>query len=166
MSQLEITSRFVTQVSVADYTDLSLVVPDLQPTDTAGIIADLSHRLQRHGCISDVLSLYHAALNKELMECSAQECGIAFPHARLSAIKRLQFALGRAVRPVQWGGRGATPVRLVFLIAVPATDAAQYLHLLASIARLGQRPDIIGDLLDAATPSAMLAQLSRMPIRQ
>jgi mannitol/fructose-specific phosphotransferase system IIA component (Ntr-type) len=166
MSQLEITSKLVTQASLADYTDLSLVVPDLQPTDTAGIIADLSHRLQRHGCISDVLSLYHAALNKELMECSAQECGIAFPHARLSAIKNLQFALGRTARPVQWGGRGAAQVRLVFLLAVPATDAANYLHLLASIARLGQRQDVIEHLIAAPTPSALLSQLATIPIRQ
>jgi len=40
-------------------------------------------------------------------------------------------------------------VQLVFLLAVPATDAADYLHLLASLARLGQEPERLAQLRNA-----------------
>ncbi len=165
MLPLEVTSRLVTQVSLAEYTNHSLIIPRLRATDTPGVIAELSHVLQQNGCVPDVLPLYHAALNKELTQSTAQECGIAFPHARLSAIKSLTFAIGCASRPIVWGGNGSPRIQIVFLIAVPATDAANCLHLLASMARLGQRPDIIERMLETRTASNILSLLSTIPVR-
>jgi mannitol/fructose-specific phosphotransferase system IIA component (Ntr-type) len=154
------------QVSLADFCRPGLVVPELRERDTAGIIGELSQTLQRHGCVADVLPFYHAALNQELMANSAQACGIAFPHARLAAVKQLQFALGRTPEPVIWGAKGSWPVQLIFLLAVPATDAACYLHLLASLARLGQQPDLLAEMRAAPCAEAMVAVLERIRLRQ
>jgi mannitol/fructose-specific phosphotransferase system IIA component (Ntr-type) len=150
---------------LADYTRRELLLPDLQEQDAAGIISELSQVLQQHGCVPDVLPFYHAALNQELMSNSALECGIAFPHARLSGVKQLQFALGRTGEPIIWGPKGSLPVRLVFLLAVPATDAANYLHLLASLARLGQQPHFLTALREAGDREALLGVLERIGLR-
>ena len=140
---LDVTLNVVAPVSLSDFTRPSLIVPQLKEHDTAGIIGELSQVLQRDACVLDVLPFYQGALNRELMDNSALPFGIAVPHARLSGVKQLQFALGRAAEPVVWGGKGSWPVQLVFLLAVPTTDAASYLHVLASLARLGQQPDTI-----------------------
>ena len=153
-------------VSLADCTRAALIVPRLRQGDTAGIISELSQVLQQQGCLPDVLPFYHAALNQELLANSALECGLAFPHARLNGVKQLQFALGRAREPLIWGAKGAWPVQIVFLLAVPATDAAGYLHLLASLAWLGQQPDLLRELRAAADAAAMLAVLERIKIRR
>jgi mannitol/fructose-specific phosphotransferase system IIA component (Ntr-type) len=113
-----------------------------------------------------VLPLYHTALNQELLANSAQECGIAFPHARLGTVKQLQFALGRAHEPVIWGAKGSWRVEFVFLLAVPATDAACYLHLLASLARLGQQPELLAELRAAENADGILAVLDKIRMRQ
>ena len=152
-------------VSLADYTRPSLLLPELRERDAAGIISELSHLLQRQGIVPDVLPFYHAAVNQELMANSALECGLAFPHARLAGIRHLQFALGRAPQPVIWGAKGSWPVQLVFLLAVPATDAASYLHLLASLARLGQKPGLLTELRAAGNPEAMLSVLEKIRLR-
>src|SRR5512135_3435361 len=125
---VEVTSSVATPATLADFTRCSLIVPALWQDDPAGIIGELSQFLQREGTVPDVLSFYHAALNQELMNNSAVEAGVAFPHARLGGIRQLRFSLGRAPQPIPWGPKGSPPVRLVFLIAVPATDAAGYLH--------------------------------------
>ena len=151
--------------SLADYTHASLVLPELREQDTAGIIGELSQVLQRQGCVPDVLPFYHAALNQELMSNSALECGLALPHARLSGVKQLRFALGRALRPVNWA-KSSWPIRLVFLLAVPATDAAAYLHLLASLSRLGQQPNLVAELASAQNALSMLDVLGRVRLRQ
>jgi PTS system fructose-specific IIC component len=153
-------------VTLAGYTRPGLIVPRLRQCDTAGIINELSQVLQREGRVTDVLPFYHTALNQELMANSAVECGMAFPHARLNGVKQLQFALGRAPGPVIWGAKGSWPVHLVFLLAVPATDAANYLHLLASLARLGQQPDLLAELRSAENADAILAVLERIKVRQ
>ena len=153
-------------VTLAGYTLPGLIVPRLRERDTAGIINELSQVLQRRGCVSDVLPFYHAALNQELMANSALDCGIAFPHARLNGVKQLQFALGRTPEPIIWGAKGSWPVQLVFLLAVPATDAANYLHLLASLARLGQQPNLLTELRTAENAEAILAVLERIRMRR
>ncbi len=152
--------------TLASYTRPALIVPRLRERDTAGIINELSQVLQREGCVSDVLPFYQAALNQELLASSALDCGIAFPHARLSAVRHLQFALGRAPEPLIWGAKGSWPVQFIFLLAVPATDAANYLHLLASLARLGQQPSLLAELRAAETPESILAVLDRIRMRQ
>jgi mannitol/fructose-specific phosphotransferase system IIA component (Ntr-type) len=57
-------------------------------------------------------------------------------------------------------------VQIVFLLAVPATDAAGYLHLLASLARLGQQPELLAQLRAAEDAEAILAVLQKIRMRQ
>ncbi len=162
----DLTLHPVAPSTLAEYTRAALIVPHLRERDTAGIISELTQVLQREGCVSDMLPFYHAALNQELLSNSALECGVALPHARLSGVRQLQFAFGRAPQPLSWGGKGFSPVQLIFLLAVPATDAAGYLHLLASLARLGRQPALLAQLREAETPEAVLAVLEQVRIRQ
>jgi mannitol/fructose-specific phosphotransferase system IIA component (Ntr-type) len=158
----EATTNIAAPVSLADHTCLELIVPQLRERDTAGIISELSHILQRQGGVPDVLPFYQAALNQELLANSALDTGLALPHARLSGVKRLQFAFGRTPHPVVWGGRSSWPVQVIFLLAVPATDVAGYLHLLATLARLGQQPQLLAQLRLADPAEAILAVLERI----
>jgi mannitol/fructose-specific phosphotransferase system IIA component (Ntr-type) len=161
----EATITVAAPVSLADYTRPALIVPRLRERDTAGIISELSQALQREGSVPDVLPFYQAALNQESLANSALESGLALPHARLSIVKHLQFAFGRASEPIVWGGKNSWPVQLVFLLAVPATDAAGYLHLLASLARLGQQPEILAQLREADDAKSILALLQQVRLR-
>jgi PTS system fructose-specific IIC component len=143
-----------------------LLAPELRERDTAGVISEMSQILQREGFLADVLPFYQAALNQEMLSNSALECGIALPHARRGGVRQLQFALGRVPEPVSWGTKGSARVQLIFLLAVPATDAACYLQLLASFARLGQQPALLAELRAAADPAAMMAALEKVKVRQ
>jgi mannitol/fructose-specific phosphotransferase system IIA component (Ntr-type) len=160
------TTNVAAPISLVDYTRPALIVPRLREGDTAGIIGELSQALQREGCVPDVLPFYQAALNQELLANSALDCGLAFPHSRLGGIKRLQFAFGRTREPVVWGAKSAWPVQFIFLLAVPATDAAGYLQLLASLARLGQQPEQLAGLRSAESPETILAALEKIRLRQ
>ena len=162
MPPFDVMPRTAGTLTLADYTHLGLIIPQLTERDTAGIIGELSQALQRQGCLPDLLPFYHAALNRELLSNSALPCGIAFPHARLGGIKQIQFALGRTPHPVIWGSKNSWPVQMVFLLAVPATDAAQYLHLLAALARLGQQEDRLAELRAASTPDRIFAVLEKV----
>jgi len=159
------TTRAIAEGSLADFTRRELIVLRLQDRDAAGIIGELSRVLREQDCVPDVLPFYQAALNQELLSNSANGFGIAVAHARLGGVKHLQFALGRAARPVVWGTKGSWPVQLVFLLAVPATDAASYLHLLSSLARLGRNPETLAELLAASDASTVLAVLRKIKLQ-
>ncbi len=163
---LDLTLDIAAPVSLADHTRPALIVPQLRARDIAGIVNELSQALHREGCVPDVLPFYHAALNQELLANSALECGIAFPHARLGGIKELRFAFGRAPQPVMWGPKGSWPAQFIFLLAVPATDAAGYLHLLSSLARLGGQDSLLEELRTARDGVSILAVLKGIKLRQ
>ena len=162
---LEATLNSVNCATLADFTRPSLVVAELRERDTAGIISELSHVLQRAGCVPDVLPFYHSALNQELLVNSALQCGLAFPHARLSGVKQVHFAFGRVPQPVPWGAKGSWPVQCIFLLAVPATDATTYLQLLASLARLGQQNGTVERLRHAENAEDLLAIFEQVRLR-
>ena len=124
---------------LAEFTHRELIVPRLQQRDLPGILGELVRVLHRQGVLTDPLPFYHAALNRECLSPSISLHGIAFPHARSPDVHSLMFALGRAVPPVPWNNATA-PVGLVFLMAVPATESAPYLQLLAALSRLSQQP--------------------------
>ena len=163
---LDATISVAAPATLGEYTRRALIVPELRERDTAGIIGELSQVLQREGCVADVLPFYHTALNQELLSSSGLECGLAFPHARMGGVKQLMFALGRAPEPVAWGAKDSWRVQLVFLLAVPATDAACYLNLLATLSRLGRQPAVLDELRAARDADAILAVLERTRLRQ
>lgn len=145
--------------SIADYTRPELIIPRLRGTDPAGIIEELSHKLHAFEIIGDRLSFYHAVLNHDVLTNSALATGISIPHARGAQVRRLAFAVGRTSAPVVWGIKGSRLVDHVFLIAVPATDALEYLALLSNIANFGRRPELLAKLRSAGDAGSIFELL-------
>src|SRR5216117_3831018 len=127
-----------TAMTLADFTSAGLIIPHLRGQDVATVVQELSQAMQRERRVPDLLPFYHAALNREFLVSTDMEAGMAFPHARLSGLKELSFALGRSDEPLAWATKTGCPVRLVFLMAIPATDSTQYLLLISGLARLAK----------------------------
>jgi mannitol/fructose-specific phosphotransferase system IIA component (Ntr-type) len=151
--------------SLATFTSSALMVPELRGADVTAILAELSEALQREARIPELLPFYHAVLNREYLSSTTMNDGFAFPHARLHGLKTLGFALGRSPKPIFWGGRHSAPVRLVFLSAVPATEATAYLGYIAALSRLSREPHQIASLLAAPDAEAMLSILQQIKLR-
>ena len=64
-----------------------------------------------------------------------------------------------------WSTKASGAVRLVFLMAVPATDATQYLRLISGLARLAQTPRLVQQLHAAQTAAQVLAVLQQVELR-
>ena len=152
-------------VSIADYTRPELIVPRLRECDPAGIIEELSQRLRAGGIIGDVLSFYQAVVNHEFLSNSALPAGIATPHARSAQVGRLTLAIGRVSEPVIWGVGESLSIQYVFLLAVPPTDASNYLSLLSGIASFGSRPEMLAKLRTAADARCIFDLLKEIKVR-
>lgn len=152
-------------MTLGDFTSPGLMVPQLRGQDAASVIQELSQVLQQEKRIPDMLPFYHTALNREFMVGTDMEAGMAFPHARLPALKEVSFALGRSDAPLAWGVSQAGSVRLVFLLAVPATDATQYLLLISGLARLAKDPRLVEKLHAARDAGQLMAVLKQIELR-
>jgi mannitol/fructose-specific phosphotransferase system IIA component (Ntr-type) len=150
---------------LSDFTRPALIVPELRERDTAGVVKELSQVLQQQGCVPDVLAFYHAALNHEFLVNSATDCGIAFPHARLNGVVQSSFAFGRSREAFTWGSSSSSPVQFIFLLAVPATDAAGFLQLLSALARLGQDDHLLAGLRAQETAEGLFEFFKQIKVR-
>src|SRR5439155_21320647 len=92
--------------------------------------------------------------------------GIAFPHARIQGLSQACFAVGRKLEAMQWGSTEGAAVRLVFLSAVPATDASEYLRLLSGLTRLSKQPDLVERLHNATDSEEIMAVLKQVKLRE
>jgi mannitol/fructose-specific phosphotransferase system IIA component (Ntr-type) len=128
-------------------------------------VKELSQLLHQEACVPDVLAFYHAALNHEFLVNSAMECGLALPHARLHGVVNSTFAYGQAREPFTWGTRPSSQVRHVFLLAVPATDAAGFLQLLSALARLGREAQLLEQLSLGGTAEAIFEFFNQIKVR-
>jgi mannitol/fructose-specific phosphotransferase system IIA component (Ntr-type) len=152
-------------MTLADFTSPGLIVPHLRGQDAASVIQELSQALQREQRIPDLLPFYHAALNREFMVSTDMEAGMAFPHARMPGLQEVSFSLGRSDEPLHWGTRTATEVRLVFLLAVPATDSTQYLLLISGLARLARDERLVERLHAARDTFEIIEVLKQIELR-
>ena len=151
--------------TVADYTDPSLLQPLLRCRDAAAVAAELCSTLHRLGRVNDLLPFYHAVISHEAVSSTVISPGWALPHARIADLPALSFALGRTAEPLAWFD--GQPVNTIFLFAVPESDAAAYLRLIAGLARLGQDRWRLSRLVEAPDSQAMFEVLReiRLPGR-
>ena len=152
-------------MTLADFTSPGLIIPHLRGQDATSVIQELSQALQHEKRITDLLPFYHAALNREFMVSTDMEAGMACPHARLPALKEVSFALGRSNEPRGWGAKVSGSVRLVFLLAVPATDSTQYLLLTSGLARFAKDTRLVERLHAAPDTFQMVEVLKQVELR-
>lgn len=150
--------------TLAEFSGLELIVPELQSHDAAGAVGELCSRLRRDGRVDDSRTLYEAVIRRELLASTACAPGWALPHARLAGLPSFSFALGRSPQPLAWFG-ATHPVRLVFLFAVPEAAAPTYLALVAALARLSQDSARVRQLLEAPNRESLLQLLNTVELR-
>jgi len=79
--------------------------------------------------------LTNAVIQREKIGSTGIGNGIAIPHTRSMVVKHLMVAIGRPIKPIDFGALDKEPVRLVFLlVAPPYASKREYLILLGKIA--------------------------------
>src|SRR4051812_34140085 len=151
-------------MTLADFTAPGLIVSHLAGRDAPSVLHELSQALRREGRIPEVAPLYDTALKRERLVSTHVGAGIALPHARMTGLKELSFALGRTEEPLLWGSGQNGAVTLVFLLAVPANDSQQHLQLISGLSRFARDASLIDQLRSAVDAADIYQILTQVPI--
>jgi mannitol/fructose-specific phosphotransferase system IIA component (Ntr-type) len=152
-------------LTLADFTSPGLIVPYLHGLDAAAVIQELSAALQRERRVTDVLQFYHSAFNREYLCSTVTEPGWAMPHALVKGLEKPCFVLGRCPSPIIWMKSDRQQISLVFLFAIPETDARAYMNLISGLARLSREPRLVEELLKAGDTFEILNVLKQVNLR-
>lgn len=96
-----------------------------------GLLSRSRHVANGDAFLRDVLA-------REALVTTGVGYGVAFPHAKSEAVKRVVLAFGRTTEDVDFGALDGVPVRLVFLIGAPKGQEPSriYLNLMARLSFL------------------------------
>ena len=111
--------------------------------------------------VSDAGKLTVEVLEREKLSPTAMGHGVAFPHARTSAVKQIVMAVGRSREGVTFAGSPDGPVHFFFVIATPPNQVPQYLSVVGRLARLLRSEGVREQLLTAATAEEVRGVLGR-----
>ena len=78
--------------------------------------------------------IYERLINREKIGTTAIGHGIAIPHCRMDDCAEIVGALFRLDTPVDFGAFDEEPVKILFVLLVPAEEVEEHLHALAMLA--------------------------------
>jgi PTS system nitrogen regulatory IIA component len=107
--------------------------------------------------------LINAVIQREKIGSTGIGNGIAIPHTRSMVVKDLMVAIGRPVKPIDFGALDKKPVNLVFLlVAPPYASKREYLILLGKIAETFNEISADEKLFSIKEEEAFKAELGKL----
>ncbi len=142
-------------MKLLDYTTPASFLPRLQCRDLEEVVTRLVAGLAAAGGVSDPVQLVADVLRRERGAATAIGGGLVVPHARSSAVSRLQMAVATQAEPLLIQAEDQQPVDVVVLIVAPPHEQRLLLRLLARLARLVKDPTFLSGLRQAESAAEM-----------
>jgi PTS system nitrogen regulatory IIA component len=136
-------------MKIMEYLDEEWMIPELQGTDKASILKELSSVLVKPCQVTSVEELLQVIVDREKLGSTGIGEGIAIPHGRLKKLKKFIISFGRSSRGVDFDSIDQKPSQLFFLVMAPENSAVDNLKLLGRIVTLLKEPSFKRRLIEA-----------------
>lgn len=137
-------------LSAAEFLSRSSIVADLKARDKEEVLREIVGRLAESGVISDGALALEVLLERERLGSTGIGEGIAIPHGKLPELKSVVAAFGRSAEGVEFESLDGEPVRIVFLLLSPESNASIHLKALARVSRMLKNRQFRKDLLEGS----------------
>jgi fructose-specific phosphotransferase system IIA component len=132
-----------------------LIFFDLPAADRSQVLRAFAERIAAEGVAGSADALYRKLWEREELSSTGIGSGIAIPHCKLERLEQGVVAIGIVPEGVDFGAVDGQPVRVFFLVASPATAAAEHLQILAAISRWVKADRNVEKLLQLREPKAV-----------
>lgn len=137
-----------------------LFLPDLKTTKKDETLQALTEAVVAGSAIKDGGTILEMLRNREQLGSTALEKGVAFPHGRSLAVKKLTILVARSHKGVDFASEDGRPTHLFFLLLAPPQDTGNYyLQALGKIAELVRRDDVCNALMEVEDFDALVSLL-------
>jgi mannitol/fructose-specific phosphotransferase system IIA component (Ntr-type) len=132
----------------------------LKPGKKDDVISDLVHTIKKS---TDADVIVSTLLKREELGSTGIGKGIAIPHCRSLVVEKLEIAIGRISKPINFNSIDKKPVSLVFLIIAPPQDPGnQYLITLGKIVQIAKEITKKNLIQKAKTPEEFIAMINEI----
>jgi mannitol/fructose-specific phosphotransferase system IIA component (Ntr-type) len=132
----------------------------LRPATKREAITELLGSLRGDGRVKDWDVLAEAVLKRDAAAICEGQSGICIAHGRTAGVSELVMAAGRAV-PGTVVPEIGEPVRIYFVVGIPAAFDSVYLQVVGAIARVCRNEEAFAELLAAESGEDFVEALAR-----
>jgi PTS system nitrogen regulatory IIA component len=126
----------------------------LKPGKKDKVIEDLVYTMKKG---TDAELIVSTLLKREELGSTGIGKGIAIPHCRSLAVDKLEIAIGRTIKPINFNAIDKKPVSLIFLIIAPPQDPGnQYLITLGKIVQIAKEMTKLKTVNKSKTPDEFI----------
>jgi nitrogen PTS system EIIA component len=140
-------------MKLSDFFVADAVIPDLQATDRNGVIRELTTALAASIGMDETQAgaVSKAVIQRENQGSTGFGKGVAVPHVKHPAIKKIMATIGRSSAGVDFAALDRAPVYIVVLLLSPPDNPDQHLASMENIFRHLQRDNFRRFLRQAST---------------
>ncbi|MBN1464743.1 PTS sugar transporter subunit IIA [candidate division KSB1 bacterium] len=146
-------------MSLLDILTKDVIAVPLVSSDKSGAIMELIQLFKKSGVIANENEVYDAIMLREAKGSTGLAKGIAVPHAKTLAVKKIAAAIGISPAGIEFGSLDGLPSKLIFLIIAPPDQTGPHVALLSEIARLTQHQELCDELVAARNADRVIAIL-------
>lgn len=150
-------------MTLADFTEPSMLVPELFNERQESALAELSNRLEDAGRVKNARVFARAVIKHESLVSTVFD-EVAFSLARGHTAAELSFAIGLSQYGIRWGKRKPPTVYAVVLFAVPASVDGMYLSILTAFSALLRDKLAFPELRHSKRPEEMFERLTHAEV--
>jgi PTS system nitrogen regulatory IIA component len=138
-----------------EYLHTGVIDADIKAGSRSETLEELANLLANDHKELQPARIASALSEREKIDSTGIEEGIAIPHAKVPGIKGLAVAVGRSVKGVNFGAHDKKPTRLFFVIIAPEGGSGEHIKVLARIAKLLSMKGLKEKLLSAKDAGQM-----------
>ena len=142
-------------VSVTDYTSLKYI-KNISAGDKIEAIEELARVFDGSELCSDIDSLVNALKEREGIMSTGIGAGIAIPHAKITSVKEMAFAIGISEKGIDFDSMDGHLVNLIILVIAGEKQHKDYLRLLSNIMAILKKEPIKEKIIKASTSEEIL----------
>ena len=134
---------------------------NLRSRKKVSVLMEMVKHLAKHNRITDERFIIEMLKNRESLGSTGLGKGVAFPHGRSLAIKKLTLLFARSSGGVDFEALDGKPTKIFFLILAPSDKGAEaYLALLSELINLVQKPAKLKKLSEVTEFGDLIAILA------
>lgn len=146
---------------IIDFLNTKCINVNLRAKNKREVLEELVNLLVNAQEISDREEMVKVLLEREKLGSTGIGEGIAIPHGKTKAVKKLVAAFGRSQGGVNFESLDGEPAHIFFLLVAPHDSAGPHLKALARISRLLKDQDFRKELMSVSTKEELLDVINR-----
>ncbi|MFH0975030.1 MAG: PTS sugar transporter subunit IIA [Spirochaetota bacterium] len=140
---------------LSDYTDKKYIIK-IKSEDKLKAIEEVAGVFKDTDVCNDIESLTAALIEREEIMTTGIGLGIAIPHAKITTVKKISFAIGISENGIDFNAIDGEPVYMIVLVAAGEDQHKEYLKLLSKIMTVLKNEDIRKKIIVSNSPSEIL----------